>query len=155
MGSNLSLRGGGGWGSSPKKMQKYEVLQERFQAYSRPTWGYRPLYSYRTVITWVCIGFVNGGFEILWCEYLWVATSPCGGFGGPPKKIEKYEVLQERFQAYSMPTQGYRPLYSYRAVITWVYIGFVNRGFEILWCEYLWVASSPCGGFGGPPPRTF
>ena len=23
----------------------------------------------------VYIGFVNGGFEILWCEYLWVATS--------------------------------------------------------------------------------
>ena len=39
-----------------------------------------------TVITWVCIGFVNGGFEILWCEYLWVATSPCGGFGGPPQE---------------------------------------------------------------------
>ena len=42
---------------------------------------------------------------------------------------------------------------SYRAVITWVYIGFVNGGFQILWCEYLWVASSPCGGFGGPLPR--
>ena len=28
------------------------------------------------------IGFVNGGFEILWCEYLWVAISPCGGGGG-------------------------------------------------------------------------
>ena len=44
---------------------------------------------------------------------------------------------------------------SRRAVITWVYIGFVNRGFEILWCEYLWVATSRCGGFGGPPPRKF
>ena len=42
---------------------------------------YRPLYSYRAVITWVYIGFVNGGFEILRCEYLWVATFPCGGFG--------------------------------------------------------------------------
>ena len=30
--------------------------------------------------------FVNWAFEILWCEYLWVATSPCGGFGGPPPK---------------------------------------------------------------------
>ena len=39
------------------------------------------------VITWVHIGFVNGGFEILWCEYLWVATSPCGGFG------ENLEIL--------------------------------------------------------------
>ena len=25
-------------------------------------------------------GFVNGGFEILWYEYLWVAISPFGGF---------------------------------------------------------------------------
>ena len=25
-------------------------------------------------------------------------------------------------------------------------------GFEILWYEYLWVATSPCGGFGGAPP---
>ena len=38
----------------------------------------------------------NFKFEILWCEYLWVATSPGGGFGGPPpKKIYKYEVLKE------------------------------------------------------------
>ena len=29
------------------------------------------------------------------------------------------------------------------------------RGLEILWCEYLWVATSPCGGFGGAPPRKF
>ena len=28
-----------------------------------------------------------------------------------------------------------------------------KRGFEILWCEYLWVATSPCGGFGGPLRR--
>ena len=47
---------------------------------------YRPLCSYRAVITWVYIGFVNGGFEILWCEYLWLATFPCGGFGGPPQE---------------------------------------------------------------------
>ena len=40
-------------------------------------------------------------------------------------------------------------LYSYRMV----YLGFVNGGLEILWCEYLWVANIPSGGFGGPPPR--
>ena len=34
-------------------------------------------------------------------------------------------------------------------------IGFENWGFEILWCEYLWVVTSPCGGFGSPPPRKF
>ena len=28
-------------------------------------------------------------------------------------------------------------------------------GFEILWCEYIWVATSPCGGIRGPPPRKF
>ena len=26
---------------------------------------------------------------------------------------------------------------------------------KMLWCEYLWVAISPCGGFGGTPPRKF
>ena len=36
-----------------------------------------------------------------------------------------------------------------------MYIGFVNGGFEIFWCEYLWVATCPCGGFWGPPPRKF
>ena len=46
-----------------------------------------------------------------------------------------------------------RPVISYRAVITWVYVGFAKGGFDILWCAYLWVATSPCGGFGGPPPR--
>ena len=34
-----------------------------------------------------------------------------------------------------------------------VYIGFVNGGFEILWCEYLWLVTFPCGGVGDPPPR--
>ena len=24
----------------------------------------------------------GGGLEMLWCEYLWVGTSPCGGLGG-------------------------------------------------------------------------
>ena len=48
---------------------------------------HRPLYSYRAVITWVEEGFTKGGFEILWCEYLCIATSPCGGFGSSPKKI--------------------------------------------------------------------
>ena len=42
-------------------------------------------------------------------------------------------------------------LYNYRVV----YLGFVNGGLEILWCEYLWVANFPSGGFGGPPPRKF
>ena len=27
-----------------------------------------------------------GGFEILWCEYLWVATFPCGGMGVVPQE---------------------------------------------------------------------
>ena len=30
--------------------------------------------------------FVNGGFEMLWYKYLWVAISPFGGFGGPPAR---------------------------------------------------------------------
>ena len=68
------------------------------------------------------IGFVNGGLEIVWCEYLWVATSSCGGFVGPPPR--KFRNMKcSRSDSY-----GYRPLYSYRAVITWVYIGFVNGG---------------------------
>ena len=29
-----------------------------------------------------------------------------------------------------------------------IYIGFVTRGFEMLWCGYLWVGTSPCGGLG-------
>ena len=33
-------------------------------------------HSYRALITWVYIGFVNGGFKILWYEYVWVRTSP-------------------------------------------------------------------------------
>ena len=42
----------------------------------------------------VYIGFVNGGVEILWSEYLWVATSPCGGFGGPPhRNLEIWSAL--------------------------------------------------------------
>ena len=35
----------------------------------------------------VYIGFVNRGLEILWFEYLWVATSSAGGLGFFPKKI--------------------------------------------------------------------
>ena len=31
----------------------------------------------------------------------------------------------------------------------------VNLKLKNVWCEYLWVATSPCGGFGGPPPRKF
>ena len=45
----------------------------------------------------------------------------------------------------------YRLLHSYRVM----YIGFVNGELEILWREYLWVATFPCGEFGGPPPRKF
>ena len=30
-----------------------------------------------------------------------------------------------------------------------------SGGFEMLWCKYLWVGTSPCGGFVGPPPRQF
>ena len=47
---------------------------------------YRPIYSYRVVY----IGFVNGGFGIVWCEYLCVATFPCGGFGVLPQ--ENFEI---------------------------------------------------------------
>ena len=28
----------------------------------------------------------GGGVKILWCEYLWVRTSPCEEFGGPPTR---------------------------------------------------------------------
>ena len=35
--------------------------------------------------------------------------------------------------------------------MTPVYVGFVNRGLEIVWFEYLWVATSSCGGFGVLP----
>ena len=41
-------------------------------------------------ITWVYMGFVNGGFKILWCESLWVATSPCGGFGAILDLLDPY-----------------------------------------------------------------
>ena len=34
-----------------------------------------------------------------------------------------------------------------------VYIGIVNVGFEILWCQYLWVGTSPCGGGLGVLPE--
>ena len=44
---------------------------------------------------------------------------------------------------------------SFSGQINVLCIGFVNRGFEILWCEYLWVTTSPCGWFGGPHPRKF
>ena len=30
-----------------------------------------------------------------------------------------------------------------------------NLKLKILWCEYLWVATSPCGGVWGPLPRKF
>ena len=40
-----------------------------------------------------------GGFENLWCEYLWVATSPCGGFGGvPPRKFRNMKCSRSDFR---------------------------------------------------------
>ena len=92
------------------------------------------------------IGFVNGGFKITWCEYLWVAISP-------PRKFRNMKCSRSD----SRPILGLlRAIDRYTVTerfITWVYIGFVNRGFEILWCENVWVATFSCGGFGGPPPR--
>ena len=35
-----------------------------------------------------------------------------------------------------------------------VYVGFLNMGFEMSWCEYLWVAISPCGGLGVLPQEN-
>ena len=65
-------------------------------------------------------------FEILWCEYLWVA----GALG----------VLPRNFRNMNCSRSDSRPILGF---------GFVNGGFEILWYEYLWVAISPFGGFGG------
>ena len=36
-----------------------------------------------------------------------------------------------------------------------LYIGFVSRGLETLWCECLLVATSHSEGFGGTPRRNF
>ena len=103
MGSNLSWRGV--WGSSP---------QENLEIWSAEgviLGLLRAQSQIRHFMVWIFMGsgvfggpsqfrnmkcsrsdskpilgfkFVNGGFEILWCEYLWVAISPCGGFGGAP-----------------------------------------------------------------------
>ena len=69
--------------------------------------------------------------------------------------LSHFMIFYSRTRAYICKTHIYRSLYSYRAVIAWVYVGFAKEGFEFLWCEYLWVATSPCGGFGGPSPRKF
>ena len=57
------------------------------------------LYSYRVVY----VGFVNGGFEILWCEYLWVAKFLAGGLGVLPH--ENFEILKCS-RSDSRPTEG-------------------------------------------------
>ena len=49
----------------------------------------------------IMVGLSGGGgmrmynlkFKIVWSEYLWVATSPCGGLGVLPQENMKYEVL--------------------------------------------------------------
>ena len=38
---------------------------------------------------------------------------------------------------------------------TYMICNWGGGGFEMLWCKYLWVGRSPCGGFRGPPPRKF
>ena len=81
MGSNLSLRGGGGGGLGVLPQENYRNMKCS-RSDSWPILGLLRAIDRYTVterLTWVYIGFVNGGFEILWCEYLWVATSPCGG----------------------------------------------------------------------------
>ena len=60
--------GSGGFGSPPPRNFRNMKCS---RSDSRPILGF---------------GFVNGGFEILWYEYLWVAISPFGGFGGPPPR---------------------------------------------------------------------
>ena len=67
------------------------------------------------------------------------------------RKILKKNDAKFACMSIDCQTHIYRPIYSYRVV----YIGFVNVGFEIVWCEYLCVATFPCGGFGGPHPRKF
>ena len=60
---------GGFWGPPPRNFRNMKCSRSD----SRPIPGF---------------GFVNGGFEVLWYEYLWVAISPFGGFGGPsPRKF--------------------------------------------------------------------
>ena len=93
--------------------------------------------------SWVYVGFAKGGFEMLWCEYLWVATHPCGGYNSFIHAYKHIFVKLIFMDRYTVTEQS------------WVYVGFAKGGFEMLWCEYLWVATHPCGGYGGPPPRKF
>ena len=45
-------------------------------------------------MTSVYIGFVNGGLEILWFEYLWVAIFLAGGMGVlPQENVEIWSAL--------------------------------------------------------------
>ena len=46
------------------------------------------------------LGFVNGGFEILWCEYLWAPISPWGGgcWGCSPQKIWNMKCSRSDFR---------------------------------------------------------
>ena len=60
--------GSGGFGGSPPRNFRNMKCS---MSDSRPILGF---------------GFVNGGFEILWYEYVWVAISPFGGFGDPPPR---------------------------------------------------------------------
>ena len=43
-------------------------------------------------------GFVNGGFEILWCEYLWASISPWGGGGCSPKFVRNMKCSRSDFR---------------------------------------------------------
>ena len=76
------------------------------------------------------------------CVLLYIRTTVVlyRGGGGGEKRGYNLKFLKTNRSKYVF----LKDRYNYRAVITWVYIGFVNRGFEILWCEYLWVATSPC-----------
>ena len=65
-----------------------------------------------------------------------------GVFGGPPPR---------KFRNMKCSRSNSRPILGF---------GFVNGGFEILWCEYLWASISPWGGVGGGgvggvPPNFF
>ena len=74
------------------------------------------------------------------------------GFGGPPpKKILNMKCSRSD----SEQTSGTLEIFS-RAIFLGTLLHFCenseeryNLKFEILWCEYLWVATSPGGGFGG------
>ena len=79
----------GVWGASPKKILNMKC----FKSDSEQTSGTLEIFS-RAIFLGTLLQFCeiseervryNLKFEILWCEYLWVATSPGGGFGGSRK----------------------------------------------------------------------